>query len=221
MKKLLIISILLVSLNVQLQAQDQISFGVKAGVNFAYATGDASDSGSQLGYDEGRTAFHAGLVSELELTEKFSIQPELLYSQVGAAYLFDNRSFDGIRVESDLNLDYLSLPILAKYYVFKGLSLELGPQFSYILNSEIENQILSSGFISTETIIVSDFNIKDDINRFEFGLALGTSYELLNTGLFIQARYVIGLTEVFDNQNFTTSTDLKNAVIQFSVGYKF
>lgn len=201
-------------------SQSKFSFGVKAGLNFAYATGEASDSNSSLGYDEGRTSFHVGLLSELAVSEKFSIQPELIYSQVGASYFYDNRSSDGARVDSELNLDYITLPIFAKFNVYKGFSLEVGPQLGYILRSEIENETLTSGFIVPQTLTVENTDIKEDINNFDFGMAFGSSYEL-NNGLLLQARYVLGLTEVFKNNNHTASTDLKNAVFQISVGYKF
>jgi len=201
-------------------SQDNISLGIKAGVNFASATGDASDSNSQIGYDEGRTGFHVGVISELSISNKFSLQTELLYSQVGANYSYDNRPADGAKVDSDLNLDYITLPILAKYYVYKGLSLLAGPQLGYIVNSEIENEILTSGFLVPETLRNETIDIKDDINNFDFGFAIGSSYEL-NNGLFIQARYVLGLSEIPKNEEQTISTDLKNEVFQVSLGYKF
>jgi len=221
MKKLFFISSFLVCINCQLIAQEQLTFGIKAGANFAYAVGDAADSDSQIGYDEGRRALHVGFVSELKFSEKLSIQPELFYSQAGAAYRFDNRSFDGIKVESDLSIDYLSLPVLTKYYVLKGLSLEFGPQFSYVLNSKVENEILSSGFVSPPVNIFTNTDLKDDIHKFDLGLALGTSYKLATTGLFIQARYVLGLTDVPKNKSFVNSTNFRNAIFQLSLGYKF
>jgi hypothetical protein len=89
-------------------SQDNISLGIKAGVNFASAAGDASDSDLQIGYDEGRTGFHVGVISELSISNKFSLQTELLYSQGGANYSYDNRPADGAKVNSDLNLDYIT-----------------------------------------------------------------------------------------------------------------
>lgn len=201
-------------------SQEHIAFGVKTGLNLAHATGKASSSDTAIGYDEGRTAFHAGIIAELSLSETLSIQTELLYAQQGASYFYDNRSSDGSRVDSELNLDYITLPILAKYEAFNRFSLEFGPQIGYMINSEIDNETLTSGFMIPQTLTVESINIKEDVNNFDVGVALGMGYEL-DSGLLFQARYVLGLTEVFKNSTYTTSTDLKNAVFQLSMGYKF
>lgn len=122
-----------------------------------------------------------------------------------------------------MNLDYITLPILAKYNLFKGLSLEIGPQIGYIIKSEIKNDIAYLPMFGSNEMVYIDetIDIKEDINNFDFGFALGTSYEL-NNGLLLQVRYVLGLAEVLKNNDYyTTSTDLKNAVFQISLGYKF
>jgi opacity protein-like surface antigen len=54
----------------------------------------------------------------------------------------------------------------------------------------------------------------NDTNSFDFGLAGGLSYKITN-GLFVSGRYVAGLTEA------KKDADVKNSVIQFSVGYMF
>lgn len=221
MKKHLIQFVILL-LSTTCFSQNDFSYGIKAGVNFASAHGEASDSNSQIGYDESRTSFHAGVISELSLSNKFSLQTELLYSQVGVNYAYDNRPADGAKVDSDLNLDYITLAILGKYQVYKSLSIEAGPQLGYILNANVEQ---NRSFFSqigggSETVFNEKNDIKDDINNFDFGFALGSSYEL-NNGLFIQLRYVLGLSEIPKNEKQTVSTDLKNAVFQLSLGYKF
>lgn len=51
--------------------------GAKAGLNFSNLTGDDADL-------DGRTSFHLGLIAEIMFSEKFGIQPEVLYSAQGA-----------------------------------------------------------------------------------------------------------------------------------------
>tara|TARA_R110001583_G_scaffold22784_3_gene85049 strand:+ start:18984 stop:19154 length:171 start_codon:yes stop_codon:yes gene_type:complete len=52
----------------------EVHFGIKAGVNFASLGGDDSD-----GLD-GLTSILFGGVVDIGVTEKFSVQPELVYS---------------------------------------------------------------------------------------------------------------------------------------------
>lgn len=56
--------------------EQEVTFGAKAGVNFANVTGDVENADSKIG-------FHVGRIVEIAISEKFSIQPELLYSAKG------------------------------------------------------------------------------------------------------------------------------------------
>lgn len=160
-------------------------FGAKAGVNFASLEGDGLE-----GLD-GRTSFHLGLVAEIHLTEKFSIQPEVLYSGLGAT------ASEG---DGTIKLDYISIPVMAKFYVTDGLSLEAGPQIAFNVVAEAE----ADG--ETEDI--------EDIESTDFSAGFGLGYQL-PMGVFFQGRYNLGLTEVWK------LAEVKNNVIQLSVGYKF
>ena len=75
------------------------------------------------------------------------------------------------------------------------MSLELGPQAS---------------------VLVSERNKIDtnDTKTFDIGLAGGLSFKITD-GIFISGRYVAGLTEA------KKEADVKNSVIQFSLGYMF
>ncbi len=165
-------------------AQD-IDFGIKAGANFASLNGGDIDI-------DGRTSWHAGITLEVSLLEKFALQPELIYTTQGA-------EFPDI---AEIKLDYLSLPVLAKYYLVGGLSIEAGPQFSFLVSDATD--------ALTDGIAVEEF----EGESFDLGAAIGLGYKT-PFGFFGQARYVVGITTVRENP------DLKNGVFQFSVGYNF
>lgn len=178
MKKLFLALTMLAG-GMAMQAQD-ISFGIKAGANFANINGDVDS--------DGITNFHAGAVLELNLVPTFSIQAEGLYSSQGAKY--DNV----LEGAEDLNLDYISVPIMAKYYILpERLSVMAGPQFSFLVD-EAEESL--------------------EANSFDMAAAGGVELKII-AGLFAQARYTIGLNDVYDNGKS------KNAVFQLSVGYMF
>ncbi|MBW3519424.1 porin family protein [Flavobacterium sp. NKUCC04_CG] len=166
-----------------------IKIGAKAGVNFANVTdGDM------------KTGFHVGGLVEIFINEKFSVQPELLYSTQGAKA--NNKI-------SELKLDYINVPIMAKYYVMEGLSVQAGPQVAFLMKAESE--ISSVGGIP----VTGTFDIKDSLNTVDFGVNFGAGYEL-PMGVFAEARYNLGLTKLPKEGG-----DYKNSVIQISVGYKF
>jgi len=204
MKKIILSAALLMAVGFSASAQEDIKFGVKAGVNFATFGGDIEDADS-------RTGFHAGVVAEFKLSENFSIQPELLYSQMGAKFK-DSGSFGGFSYsyEQTSKFDYLSLPILAKYYVLEGLSIEAGPQVGYLLSAK--NEVKGD----SEDVLASG-DVKDGSKSVDFGVAGGLAYDL-PIGVFFQARYYAGLSNVNDNDG---DLDVKNSALQISVGYKF
>ncbi|MEG0849314.1 MAG: porin family protein [Flavobacterium sp.] len=188
MKKILLAAVLFLATSATIQAQ-LLQIGVKAGVNFASQTGDAGLNGVAFDKD-GITSYHAGLVAEVKLLEKFSIQPELLYSTQGATYKFKDAQEDFKN-----KLAYLSIPVMAKIYMTKSLSLEVGPQASFLLSQKNDVRF-------------------DDANTFDFALNAGLGLKITKS-IFVQGRYSLGLTEASSN------ADIKNSVVQLSAGFMF
>ncbi|MBN2730638.1 MAG: PorT family protein, partial [Bacteroidales bacterium] len=68
------------------------------------------------------------------ISDKFGIQPELLYVMKGAKV--DGTIFDEEATEDvTLKADYLSIPIMAKYY-FGGLNLQAGLTFDFLMSAK-------------------------------------------------------------------------------------
>ncbi len=175
-------------------ADKTMSFGVKGGVNFATITGDDIDS------PDSRTSFHVGALAEFPISDMFSIQPEVMYSGKGFDFEFEGTDGDN----AELQLDYIDVPVLAKIYVTEGLSFEVGPQFSFLVNEEADfNPNSDDGDI-----------VLDEAESFDFGVAGGVTF-LTNIGLFASGRYTMGLVDVYQD------VDAKHSVFQISVGYKF
>jgi len=231
MKKSILICALIIGSVMNSQAQE-FNFGAKAGVNFANIGGDAEDN-------DIKTGLHVGVLAEYKLTSKFALQTEILYSMQGSKSEFsENEDFGGFEVsiseENRLKLDYLNIPILAKYYLTDGLSIYAGPQVGFLISAETEFDISASQGVETfsenETI-----DVKSLYSTIDFGLTAGVEYEL-DMGIFFGARYYFGLSNIVDteaaiedldleyfNDFLVTTSDLsiQNNVIQLSVGYKF
>ena len=162
----------------QFSNAQSIKFGVKGGANFSNVSIQGVNSGNL-------TSYHFGAILEIK-TPFIGIQPEILYSSQGAT----------VSGFSDVKLDYVAVPIVLKYYITK-LSLEVGPQFSFLVN---DNLVKTAG--------------SADVKKSDVGILGGVGLNLIG-GLFTQARYVVGLTE-------NSGAGLgKNNVFQLSVGYKF
>ena len=195
MKKLLLL-VAVVAISFTVNAQET-SFGVKAGLNLASLSGDnISDD------IEKRTGFHFGLTYEYEFSDVISLQSELMYSTQGA-------KMKG--VDSTLELDYLNAPILLKFYVVEGLSLEAGPQLGFN--------------ISAQEVTNGESEDVEDLNTFDLGGAFGLGFKFDN-GLSIGARYVVGFSNIISEEDeFNPAGDdenaIKNNVIQFSLGFNF
>jgi hypothetical protein len=184
MKKLLLVTAITILGLAKVNAQD-VDFGIKGGLNFATLTGG---NNSEIGWT---TDFNFGAMAEIKISEKFSLQPELIYS--GQGYGSDDNS------EGIIALNYLNIPIIAKYYIAKKLSLEAGPQIGFLLSTKGGSKDYKSLFKTTD-----------------FGVNFGLGYKLDN-GLNFGARYVLGLTNI----NAVGSTTNKNSVFQVSIGYFF
>jgi hypothetical protein len=205
-KSVLLITIALFGITA-MSAQEYVMFGVKGGVNFSTFSGDGSNAFND---PNGRTSFNLGLLAEIPLTDKFSVQPEVLYSGQGYDIAERNNAND-----IEYQLDYINIPVLAKFYVFDGLALEAGPQVGFLVNSEIDSNPSST---NNGEISLSE----DQFNKVDFSVALGASYKFRG-GFFVNGRYNIGLTDIYDDSfnNLLSGADAKHSVIQAGVGFMF
>ena len=134
---------------------------------------------------KGLSSFHIGTLKEFIILNRLSFQPELLFST------------QGVEVNEDDNykLNYFTLPLLVKIYISDAFSVHAGPQLG-LLVGETKNVVPIKG------------------KTFEYGIAGGLEYTITG-GLFVQARYIKGTSDISD------TADLKNSVVQLSLGYFF
>ncbi len=174
-------------------------FGAKLGLNLASQSG-LDDVYSSSGM---RTSLHIGAYYNYMISDKFAIQPELVYSAQGHTGTIDFGPLGGGELDVVGRFDYINIPILAKYYFTEGLHLHAGIQLGFNIGAKIE--------------IDGESEDAEDVNGFDAALPIGLGYELSN-GLNFTARYNLGLTNTYSGEG---DFDIKNNVVQISVGYQF
>ena len=199
MKKLFFTAILVFGTTSLIQAQSELAFGIKGCVNFSNLTGDGVDGFND---DNARTSFNLGAVLEIPVTERFAVQPEVFYSGQG----FDLVQRDDAQ-DTEFQLNYINVPVLAKIYLVQGLYLEAGPQVGFLVDSKIDGPNATIGLD------------EDNFNDIDFAGAVGVGYKF-NGGLFLNARYTQGFSDVYDSGE-GNGFDAKNGVFVASVGFSF
>ena len=171
-------------------AQIEFRPGVKAGLNLANFTNTESNT---------KTDFYIGAFLNVDFVSFYNLQPEVVYSRQGL-----KSKFSGI---DDLEINYISIAIVNKFFPFKDLGLHaiVGPSFDFNISDNY------------------DSSFTDDIVGFDFGLFGGVGYEF-PFGLSVEARYKQGFVDIFgENVNNTVGFDelFANKVIQIGVSYQF
>lgn len=204
MKKLFFMAAVTAMSVAAVQAQE-VRLGAKGGVNFANISGDIDDTKSITG-------FHIGGLVEIPISERFSVQPEILYSAQGSKYEESGTEL-GIfySVKEELKLDYLQVPIMAKFYVIEGLAIEAGPQIGFLVSSKAKAETTIGG-----VTVSGEEEDLDDVAKLDLGIGAGVSYRL-PMGVFFGARYNHGFLNINDSGN----DKITNSVIQLSAGYSF
>ena len=181
-------------------------FGLKGGLNGANQSfsGEGSPSSSSI------IGFHIGGFVEVKVSDKFSIQPEVLYSTQGSK--FDANVYNGgiyYDTKNTFKFAYINIPVMFKYYASEKISLEAGPQIGFLTSSKMETEVLGQSVTQ---------NVKDFIETVDFGLNIGAEYNFtkkVSAGI----RYNFGLANVM-NTDDGSNDKIKNNVFSVSLGYK-
>lgn len=137
----------------------------------------------------------AGLFFETVACNWFVIESDLLFSMQGF-------KVDGDKADSSVRLNYISMPVLGKYYLIDGLNLQMGASFDYLIHTGAKVDDLS-------------VDMDGDFNRFNIQLLAGLAYDF-DFGMILEGRYRYGLTPLAPE-----SDDVYSGMLQISVGWRF
>lgn len=189
--------VVLVSALAFTSAAQKFQYGIKGGINLAKLK--VSVTGMSATSDE-LFSFHAGFYGLIMTSEKFGIQPELLYSGQGAS---------GSGGSGNFSLGYLTIPVMLRYEFTPGVTIQAGPQVGFLMSATVDGQDAKSGLNSTD-----------------FGLGFGLGVDR-PSGVNFGFRYVIGLSNTLSDATTGAlvgfgypGVSMTNQVMQFSVGFR-
>jgi hypothetical protein len=203
-------------------AQSTTTFGVKAGISSAGLKGDAAESlNNLLDFSNGmittsnRTGFFAGGFANIPLGGNISVEPGLYYTQKGyqmkGSLNVKGLDFLGANATANLNSQYLDIPLLLKAN-FDGLQVFVGPQISYLLQSDLKLKAGVLGF----NLLNTNMDATSQFNRWDAGVTGGVGYQFKN-GLNLNASYDYGLMKADANKNM----DVYNRGFKLGLGIIF
>ncbi len=183
-----------------------VEFGVKGGLNVAN-TNQTITSGITKNPILG---VNVGFFADVKITPKFSVQPEILFSMQGTEL---SASGGGFKTTGTSTINYINIPVMAKFFVAPKLSLQVGPQAGFVVAATDKLVTNVPGFASYNN------DAKSDYNSVDFGLNFGVGFDI-SKKILIDLRYNLGLTAINKNP-ISGQSDIKNNVFSLNVGYKF
>jgi len=135
MKKIYFLVLIAASFN----AGAQVTVSIKTGLSLSSDIIPAQNSTSTFQPTSMKAGFYGGLVIQVPVAPRFSIVPELLYSQKGyheRSYLVPNAFPPHTNQSYNLTYSFLDVPVLADLKVSKKTAIQFGPQVSFMLSGK-------------------------------------------------------------------------------------
>lgn len=184
--------------------------GAKAGINLSNYTAKDSFFKNQ------RLASHFGVFMGTPLSEKLSLNSEILFMSIGfkeEASLRERTGVNLIQSRTFTRIErarYLAVPINLRYQFTNSLGIDFGPQANFLWSITVE---LKDANLPPET---PNKRTRSGSLEPEFGLNLGVTYDLTEK-INVQLRFYHGIYS--KNGEYVFDGGVLNVVAQLSVGY--
>ena len=226
MKTLQRILFSLIFISFSLATFAQVSYGFKIGVNYNDVSVPSLKSTLNLN-PKVVQGIDIAAFAEIEITDKFSIRPELAYVKKGfrinEGLAFDISNFPlPVGVKATTNIRYIQIPVLGKYSFGEGSArpyIMAGPAIGYAVDANLKTSVTA----------IIDFNVsnskidlsKKTYQRAEVSAIAGAGIELDmgNGSLFFEARYQHSFTDMLHDP--IVDLKMRNKGFALSAGFKF
>jgi hypothetical protein len=206
MKKLQVVLAAVFVLGLATSVAAQSFIGLRAAANLSNVKLSEIENGSEMIEPESRLGFGAGLAAEIGISDVFSVQPELLYTQHG--YRFEE-VFLGEMIEGKIRYSYFQLPLLGKLS-FGSETMKVnvlaGPHFGYGVG-DISYEVKTDEFEEKDSFAWKD----SDSNRLDYGLTggIGVSFGMVS----LDVRYQLGLANMIEDPIDDEKTSNRNVQV--------
>jgi len=182
-----------------------ITYGVKAGLNVSSLT-----KTNELNNFRPKAGFYGGGFINIPLSNQFSLQPEILFSQSGGKY---DKTFGNKKYSFTRNVNNIAIPVMFQYKALPNFYLEAGPEFDIALRGSIKAESGASDLIEQEEANHSS------LSRLNLGIGIGAGY-YFTSNFGVTARYTAGLTET-RGLSLIDDKSMRNNVFQVGLTYRF
>ncbi len=216
MKKLLTMAVTLLASTTMFAQQKDQSFTLtpKAGITIANSSVDMAKA---------KVGFIGGIETGYQATDNLAITFGVNYAQYG--YKLNDTFCKLVGIDNiKVNMNYIAMPILANYYITKGLAVKAGVEVAFKTSAELSNGDISMDFQEFYKLMNTQYNLKNNVQAKSVILSIpvGVSYEYNN--IILDARYNIGVSNALSGNFYDIADGKADATLsQFviTLGYKF
>lgn len=157
---------------------------------------------------------------EYQLAPWLGLSAGLNYSLQGTAWEDYKDGNDRLK-DPKFELGYINIPLVANFYVAKGLALKTGVQVGFLTNADFKFRVEDQDFAAMDVEVDADYSadMKRYFKKVDVSIPVGISYEFPKH-FVLDARYNIGLTKV-NKYSVPGEDDNYNGVFMVTFGYKF
>ena len=234
MKKLAsILALVFLTIVSSAQSLIPVKYGIKVGLNFSNLNITPAIDGVKPTDNSSQMGIAAGFIVHIPLSDKWFINPEVLYSQKGASFNYafthdyELNQRDEYKTTNPLTLSYVELNPTISYKANDKLALNFGPSVSFLIGEDYDytqdpvRDITNTAHILTDGLV--------ETASLDVGLNLGISY-FFTEHFFVDSRVYTGFLDVASatqpyeeiiNNNPDPDYTLKNSAIVLSLAYLF
>lgn len=203
MKRKTLLLLLSVTMTAAVFAQNRVSGGISAGANFSNIHSKDDIAGVNF---KSKVGAVGGFYLNFPVGNRVSIQPSVLYSQMGSKIKFPDSlsSFNFTQ-----KLGYISVPVLLKINAGSSIAFLLGPQFDFLVGAKVKDQS------DNTTDNKSDFKKTD--------IALSAGLQIMpNSPVSFTLRYLAGMSNIVSSSSSSQAFggSLHNTAIQGTLNFR-
>ena len=191
-------------------AQAQFNIGIRTGLNAIGVHGDAVPVFDESSSVESKSGFQIGVIGEYSVSEKFVIQPGLLFATQG---FINSGTLNNVDIEIDWSLNYLQIPVNAMYKFGSGkikFFPQAGPYLGYAFGGKLKGESKDGNSYDEKIKFGSN-----EMKRLDFGIGFGLGLQI--SAVQFGLGYQFGVMNIHNSSEL----DMKNDCLSITVSYIF